>query len=476
MMQEFTPVLPEGYREDPNVFAKLQSLGARWRNDPVAFVREAIGAEPVPWQADVMRSLVDSHKISIRSGHGVGKSSMLAWTVIWWLCTRAPAKVACTAPTAHQLQDVLWSEIGHWHGKMIQELKDLLDVRKEYIYVNGRAQDCFAVARTARQEQPEAFQGFHSDNMLFIVDEASAVPDIIFQVGQGAMSTAGAKCIMVGNPNRLSGFFYDSFHSTKQFWKNFHVRCQDSPLASKQYIDEMLLQYGEDHDVYRIRVLGEFPRGEANAVLELAKVEAAVNKDLQTNATPIWGVDVARQGADRSALAKRAGSKLLEPVKWKNGFDNMEVAGWIMNEYMATPPELKPFAICVDVIGYGAGVFDRLKELGLPVKAINVANAPVRNPQLYQRLRDELWFEAQEWFNGEVSMPDDSALISELVSVTYSYESNGKIKVEGKDSLKDKGLRSPDLADAFCMTFGYRTPISRGFRKPFAKMDYDLYS
>ena len=474
-MSEFAPVLPEGYKgDDPSVLNKIASLGERWRNDPVAFVREAIGAEPVAWQAEAMRALIADDKISIRSGHGVGKSSMLAWTVIWWLCTRAPAKVACTAPTAHQLQDVLWSEIGHWHGKMIQELKDLLDIRKEYIYVNGRAQDCFAVARTARQEQPEAFQGFHSPNMLFIVDEASAVPDIIFQVGQGAMSTKGAKAIMVGNPNRLSGFFYDSFHSNRALWKNFHVRCQDSPLASEKYIADMKLQYGEDHDVFRIRVLGDFPRGEANAVLELAKVEAAVGKKIDSPAAVIWGVDVARQGADRSTLAKRRGSALLEPVQWKNGFDNMEVAGWIMNEFLKTPDHEKPFAICIDVIGYGAGVYDRLKELGLPVKAINVANS-AKDGKLYSRLRDELWFRAQEWFNGEVSMPDDPALISELVSVTYWYESNGKIKVEGKDDLKDRGLRSPDLADAFCLTFAYTSPINRLARKPFANQDYDIY-
>lgn len=482
---DFTPVVPPELKGvDPRVVEQIQNLGRRWRDDPIAFVREAIGVEPVKWQADLMAALVTKDKISVRSGHGVGKSSVCAWIVLWWLCTRAPAKVACTAPTAHQLQDVLWSEIGHWSSKMRQELRDLVDVRKEYVYINGRAQDCFAVARTARQEQPEAFQGFHSPNMLFIVDEASAVPDIIFQVGQGAMSTKGAKTIMVGNPNRLSGFFYDSFHATRSFWHNIHVRCSDSPLANPEWIREMALQYGIDHDVYRVRVDGDFPKGEADGVVELAKVEAAVERKLDTTGgTVIWGVDVARQGNDRSALAKRQGSKLLEPVKWRNGFDNMQVAGWIIDEYQRTPDSEKPFAICVDIIGYGAGVFDRLKELRMPVKAINVANSA--SPQglmkntakfQYMRLRDELWFKVQDWFNGEVDIPDDAALIGELVTVTYKYESNGKVKVASKDELKAEGKRSPDLADAFVLTFAYRPPINRESRPAYAKQDYNMYS
>jgi hypothetical protein len=214
---------------------RLIELGQRWRDDPVLFCKEAIGVTPIAWQAEAMRALVDNSKVSVKSGHGVGKSSCMAWIALWWLITRSPAKVACTAPTAHQLHDVLWSEIGHWHSKMRQELKDMLDVRKEYVYVFGREKDCFAVARTARQEQPEAFQGFHSPNMLFLVDEASAVPDIIFQVGQGAMSTKGAKTFMAGNPNRLTGYFYDSFFTNRKFWYNMTVSCEDSPLASPEF-------------------------------------------------------------------------------------------------------------------------------------------------------------------------------------------------------------------------------------------------
>lgn len=484
-MADFQPQLPPDMQNvDPKLVEKLMELGQRWRDNPVLFVKEAIGVTPVRWQQDLMMSLVTKDKIAVRSGHGVGKSSVCAWIVLWWLCTRAPAKVACTAPTAHQLSDVLWSEIGHWAAKMRQELKDLIDVRKEYIYVNGRAQDCFAVARTARQEQPEAFQGFHSPNMLFIVDEASAVPDIIFQVGQGAMSTKGAKTIMVGNPNRLSGFFYDAFHSAKEFWHTIHVRCHDSPLANPDWIRDMEKQYGADSDVYRVRVLGDFPKGEANGVIALDKVEASIGRPLETDGgTVIWGLDVARQGNDRTALAKRQGSRLMEPILWRNGFDNMQVAGWVVDEYNKTPPKEKPYAICVDVIGYGAGVFDRLKELRLPVKAINVANASSPQGMMkgaskfqYNRLRDELWFRVQEWFDGIVSMPDDAALISELVSIRYRYESNGKVRVTTKDELKAEGRRSPDLADAFCLTFAYRPPINRLDRKTTAKMDYDLYS
>jgi hypothetical protein len=168
---------------------------------------------------------------------------------------------------------------------------------------------------------------------------------------------------------------------------------------------------------------------------------------------PVWGVDVARFGDDRTALAKRQKNKLLEPVKSWNSTDLMATAGKIKAEYDATPYDVKPSEILIDIIGLGAGVYDRCRELGLPVRGVNVGEVAASRDNC-MRLRDELWFKGREWFQDQAcSMPNDDALIAELTAPTYSFTSTGKMVVESKADMKKRGMRSPDLADAFLLTF-----------------------
>jgi hypothetical protein len=427
-----------------------------WREDPVSFVRDALRAEPEEWQAEALKAIVSNDRLAIRSGHGVGKSAFLAWVVLWWMLTRSPARIACTAPTGHQLDDILWAEIGIWYRKMPKEFQGLLTLTTDRVFMT-ESPSSYAVARTARRENPEALQGFHSRHMLFLIDEASGVDDIIFEVAQGAMSTAGAKTIMTGNPTRVSGYFFDAFHRMRNRWWTRRVPCQESSRVSRDYPEEIMQKYGEDSNVYRVRVLGDFPTGDDNSVIPLSLVEAARDREVEVPSVEriVWGVDVARFGADRCAIAKRSETRLLQPVQWWHGHDLMETSGRVMMEYRECHEWEKPEVILVDAIGYGAGVADRLREMGLPAKAVNVAELPGES-DLYLRLRDELWFKAQEWFADRAcKIPDDAELISELTSVGYEIRSSGKIKVDSKEEMKRKTspARSPDLADAFVLTF-----------------------
>jgi phage terminase large subunit len=211
------------------------------------------------WQEEALRTLAVHDRLAVRSGHGVGKSALLAWVILWWLLTRYPAKAACTANTSTQLHDVLWGELDLWYRKLPEGMKDLLELKADYLVLKEDPKQSFAVARTARKEQPEAFQGYHSPNMLFIADEASGVDDIIFEVGRGAMSSKGAKTLICGNPTRTSGYFYNAFHSMKAFWKTMHVPCASSSRVSEKYIEECKEEYGEESNAFRVRVLGEFP-------------------------------------------------------------------------------------------------------------------------------------------------------------------------------------------------------------------------
>ena len=445
---------PNGTTPQKNKTNLLKNKINLWRSQPEKFVEHVFGAKPEKWQARVLQSLVEHDKIAIRSGHGVGKTALLSWIIFWWLLTRFPAKAACTAPTAHQLSDVLWGELAKWHRKMPEPLGSLFQVQSDRVCFKQESQNAFAVARTARKEQPEAFQGFHATHMLFLIDEASAVDDIIFEVGQGAMSTKGAKTLMVGNPTRTQGYFYDAFHKNRSQWQCFRVSCLDSSQVDKKYAHHMSEAYGEDSYIYRVRVLGEFPKAEVDVLIPLHLCESATQREIpDSEHYPVWGVDIARFGHDASALVKRQGSKILEPPLCWHNKDTMQMVGLIVEAYNATDHSQKPQTIYVDAIGIGAGVVDRLHELGLPVCGVNVAEQPSVKDR-YERLRDELWFRARAWLEQrQCYIPNHAKLIAELTAPRFKYTSQGKVKVESKDEMKKRGLTSPDIADAFCLTF-----------------------
>jgi hypothetical protein len=433
-----------------------QQKVAEWKASPLQFVTEALRATPEAWQADVLRSVeAGERRIAIRAGHGVGKSALESWVIIWFLLFRRPCKIPVTANSQDQLRDVVWAEVARWHRELPPFLKDMIEVTSERVFIKADPEAAFAVARTARPEKPEALQGFHSPNLLFVLEEASGIEDIIFETAGGALTGANAMVLMAGKPTRTQGYFHRAFTQNRQSWHCVHVPCHASSRVSPDYAKEIASEYGLDSNVYRVRVLGEFPLSEDDAVIPLGLIEAAVVRDVSPSESGVvWGLDVARFGDDSTALVKRRGNVMLEPSReWKK-YDLMQTAGVIAKEYAETPLENRPSAINVDVIGLGGGVVDRLRELGLPVRGINVGEAASSSPDRFMRLRDELWWKARDWFETRAcKIPNDGALIGELVGPKYKLESSGKIKIESKDDMKKRGVRSPNRADAFCLSF-----------------------
>jgi phage terminase large subunit len=427
-----------------------------WRKGgPALFAKEALGATPTEQQWEASKAIVERRKVSIRSGHGTGKSAFMAWCVLWFPICYFPCKVPCTAPTSHQLQDVLWAEVAKWHARLTERILELgsqFSWSSERYGMIDRPQESFAVARTSRPEKPEALQGFHSENILFLIDEASGVPEKVFEVAEGALSTDGAFVLMAANPTREDGYFYQSHHKMRSRWAALHWDGEESPMVSKNYIEDMRIKYGVDSPIYQVRVKGNFATA-ADGVIPLHLCMSAKDRQVEayTKAVEVWGLDVARFGDDSTALAKRRGNVQPEPTKEWFGKDTMQTVGILKNEYDRAI--VKPSSINIDVIGIGAGVVDRAKELGLPVVGINVAEASSVQEQ-YSRLRDELWFKGREWLDArDCKLADDDALIAEMTTVKYSILSNGKIKVESKDEMKRRGVTSPNRADAWLMTF-----------------------
>lgn len=447
-----------------NPFLEMIARYGMTPEGPGLFVREILGAVPEAYQDDLLRAVGGGErKVSVRSGHGTGKSTSLSWSMLWFLLFRYPCKVVVTAPTSAQLYDALFAELKRWINELPPALQGLIEVKTDRVELVAAPSEAFISARTSRAEQPEALAGVHSDNVMLVVDEASGVPEQVFEAASGSMSGHNAITILAGNPTRSSGTFYETHNRLSDHWHTLHWSCVESSRVSDEFVEEMKTRYGEDSNAYRIRVLGEFPMGDDDTIIPLYLAEAAKGRDVVASPTTkaVWGLDVARFGSDRSALAKRVGPVVTEVETWK-GLDLMQTVGRVKAQYDGLMSSDRPSEILVDVIGLGSGVHDRLRELGLPVRAVNVSEAPAFGAT-YNNLRTELIFRFRGWLEARGSrLPADGELIAELTSIRYSFGSSGKMKAESKDDMRRRGLRSPDKADAVFLTFAGDAATSLG--------------
>lgn len=459
-----------GIKRTSNYSAITEEIIGISRKDPLKWVRAALGVDPTSQQIQGLNAIrKQSAHVSIRSGHGTGKSSFLSWIILWFLSCYIDLKIPCTAPSRHQLHDVLWAELNFWHRQMMNPWKEQIDLSQERAWIVGRKETDFAVARTARKEKPEALQGFHAKNLLFIVDEASGVENEIFEVAQGALSTPGSRQAMAANPTRTSGYFYDSHHKMRNNFITLHWPSTESPLVSQKYIDDMARKYGTDSNIYRVRVLGDFPKAEPDQLIPLELLEAAASRDFVLGFGPwVWGLDVAWLGDDRSVLAKRQGNVISEVTEPRmQNLDPVQLASWLSDQYEETRPDERPEVINIDTIGIGAGTYAAARQIGLPVRGVNVAESPSSKEKFY-RLRDELWWTYKEWLESRIcKIPDNDDLIGQSSCIKYDpFFAQGVTKIESKKDMRKRGLSSPDHADAVVLTF-FQAPIQHGsFRAP----------
>ena len=432
----------------------------RWHDHPDEFVADIwpevlLDREKWAWQRKFLLDIATEDRVAVRSGRTVGKTSALVFVILWWLLTRSPdALILVTANSQDQLKDANWRQCSKWVGKMPEGLREAFEITSDHIFLKG-IDGCYATARTASKERPEVVQGLNAKYMLVLVDEASGVDEIVFDHIVGSLGSINAKMVLTGNPTRNSGFFYDAFHRMAGRFKSMRVNCEDVPSASG-HIEDIIVRHGKESNAYRVHVLGEFPTYDDDTVMPLELVEAAQKRDIEPIKTvmPVWGLDVARFGNCKTALVKRFGNWVpKDGVKTWSKRDTMEIAGIVMGEYEATLIADKPAIVMVDAIGIGAGVADRLLELGLPTGVINVGEMPSGKDGRFLNLRAELWWRAREWLEQRTSKIDSPALAGELTLPTYSYTSNGKIRIESKEDMMARAIPSPDMADAFVLTF-----------------------
>lgn len=421
-------------------------------DDPVRFAREVLRLEPTPHQAEFFAALAaPGARVAVRSGHGTGKSTALAAAALWFLATRPDALVPCTAPTGHQLQDVLWREMRRLISRMDEEARRQFQVTSDRIQRKDGAG--MIVARTSRPENPDALQGFHAPEILFVIDEAAGVGDTVFEVARGALSTPSARVALTGNPTRLSGYFHNAFHGARDSWTRLRFSCLDSPLVTPEYARDIADEYGEDSDMYRVRVLGDFPHSGMFNLIPLSLVEEAMAKALPPGAADaaplIFGVDPAWRGTDRSAVVARRGVA-AEILFTTRGADTVRLVEMVARRAM----EMEPDAIFIDQTGVGAGVFDQLSRSrhGQGVHGVSFAHSP-SEPDRFLNRRAELWWRVRDWLEQGASLEDSADWRDDLTAPEYFLTGTGKIQLESKEGMRRRGLASPDLGDALALTF-----------------------
>ena len=448
---------------------ELVALVERWRRSPYDFVVECLGATPTSQQKEVLDAIAEpGARVAISSGHGTGKSTLFSWVADWGLCCFWDVKIPTTAPTAHQLEDIIWPEIAKWQAKMLEPWRSAVNIRNDKVTMDGSPG--FIVARTGRKENPEALQGFHAEHMIFLIDEASGIPEVVFEVARGALSTKGARILMAANPTRLSGYFYNSFHKSRDLWKRFTFSCLDSPIVSPDYAKEIAEEYGCDSDMYRVRVLGEFPHASDLQFIAADLVERAMGKHLRQDeydfAPKVLGVDVAMFGGDRSVIFLRQGlmSKLLYQQR---GVRPEELAARVA----AFEDELKTDGTIVDATGVGEAVISSLHLMNrTPIAFYAAEKSLLAN---CANRRTEVWYKLRDWLREGGAVPDEADLRDDLVGPEFGYRNgSNKLQLERKEEMKKRGLASPDLADSLALTFG--AAVNRRFEAVADGAAYDV--
>lgn len=442
----------------------------------IDFVRRVLRADPTPYQERALRTLYTHRRLAVRAPHGAGKTALSAW-VVWWGLFAFPndTKVITTASVWRQLIHFTWGEIRKWSAAADWGLVNASVERgKNLLETHARIGDneAFAVA----SDNPAFIEGAHAAHLIYVFDEAKAIPGETFDAAEGAFSGAGsdtgsrAWALAISTPGTTSGRFYDlcmrraGYHD----WQAQHItldECIAAGRISRDWARARALQWGETSAVYRNRVLAEFDESGEDAVIPHSWIalaqqrwrdwRAAYDGDSDARAAhdsqPLaFGVDPAYKGDDATAIAVLRG-RVLERIETYRQESTMNTAGRIA-------ALVGQGVVAIDIIGVGAGVYDRVRELGLRAIGVNVARASDlkgRGGVEFVNLRAALWWMLREALDPEgdapIALPPDDALADDLAAATYWYASSGKIQIEAKDELRARLGRSPDKADALAL-------------------------
>jgi hypothetical protein len=511
-----------GYGKDAE--AELAEFIASFYDDPYGFVMAAYpwGEKfladgvtlnplrnkkgPEAWQRDILVAIgqhikdnafraanmmdLEVWRSAVASGHGVGKSALVAWLIHFFMATRADTRGVVTANTANQLETKTWPELAKWHGLFICKswFKWTATSYSFAKYDEDKVKNYMVNAATVSEHNTEAFQGLHNEGrtVFVIFDEASGIFPKLWEVVDGAFTDGEAFFLAFGNPTQPDGAFADCFGKHAHMYWTKHVNSMSVSHTNKSALNDILRKYGKDSDEAKVRVYGQFPEQSFNGFISPEAVDFAVRRDLtyDPSAALIMAVDVARFGPDSTFIRWRQGrdARTRPPIVIRGRVDTEAVA-----DRVAKLADIhKPDGIVIESVGPGAGVIDKLKRRGYPVYEVH-PGAPSRKPKHYANLRSELWAVCRDWIIDEGCLPEDAELREQLTTIRYTLDKEEqRYKLESKEDMRDRtNLPSPDNADSLVLTFGvriaHRDPNRARRNTPYAEQnanrgDYDPLS
>lgn len=439
------------------------------RNDPAYFVEKYVGDHLWGKQIEIMEAVRDDQEVTVKSGHGIGKTFTAARVALWFFMAFPNAVVLSTAPTYSQVKNQLWRELRAATGRCQFTVPKTAQTQLE------AGDEWYALGLSTNR--PDNFQGFHADYILAIVDEASGVDEEIFGAVDSVLTSTHARRLYIGNPRVRAGEFYRSHQDPD--YERIHVPIFKSPnfkeydiveedIQSKKWKEKVdgrmpfpelvTPRWAWNHQKkhpkgtpsYSVKILGEFPESAEDTFISQELVREAVERELDPSGPKELGVDPARFGDDQTGFVLREGP-VVKKIWDRPYTDEMEVAG----EVIATIKDDHDIsAVKMDVTGVGAGAYDRVKEVVDENRVLDVdlyevkGSESANDDEQYNNRATEVWGMLKGMLQeGKLDLPKDEDLINQLTTRKYSYTSRGQIKLESKEDLKSRGLPSPDKAD-----------------------------
>jgi len=436
-----------------------EQLVTEWQNSPEKFFKDH-WPDIFLWPKlyEILDALKNNRRVVVPSGHGVGKTWLMARIALWFLFSYAGAKVITTAPTWGQVENLLWSEI-----------------RKAYtdskIPLGGRilnteikiAEDWFAVGfstsgvASEREFGTPKFQGYHSENLLVLLDEAAGVKPEIWVSVDALVVGENNKVLAIANPTSPTGHFYEACKSP--LWQKVQISCFDHPnivenkvlvqgAVTREWIEERRIEWGIDSPLWKAKILGDFPDEGSDTLIPLSWLEACVGLDLPIEGAKRLGIDVARFGGDMTVL-----TTILGQVVQAQEAVNKKDTNWTVGRVIVLNKQDNFDYIGVDDTGVGGGVTDSLQDSGIDVDAMNFGSKAIEDDK-FENLKAEIYWNLRQAIRDKlIELPNSRPLINQLASIKYGYTRQGRIKIESKDDMKKRGLKSPDLADSLAIAY-----------------------
>jgi phage terminase large subunit len=460
----------------------------RYQEDPAAFAREILGVEPWAKQVEILEAVRDHDRVAVTSGHKCGKSAAAAMLALWFYCAFPDSRVVMSSTTSRQVDQILWRELSMIRargGRCVACKKEDPDGRRikapcpHSALIDGEIGQLARTGLKSRDfreivgftaREAEAVAGISGSNLLYIVDEASGVPDVIFQAIEGNRA-GGAKLFMISNPTKTEGAFYDAFNSKAHLHKTIRMSSEESPnvkagrklipgLATRAWVDEKRAEWGEESPIYKIRVKGEFVEAEDGKIISIAAIIEAEQRWAETPAegTLYLSLDPAGPGGqgDESVFALRRGKKILGLLAMRGMTDETHLAKCI--DLLRENLDYRERGVMVvDREGsIGSALYGYLKssrELSQLAQLVGVraSDGAVRQASVYGRVRDELWASLAQWIREGGAIPEDPKLAREIHAPEWTTDIRGRMKATPKDELRKSLGRSPDRADAVAL-------------------------